>query len=108
MMEWASSQLVSYSLLAWSLYLSITVVAAYFARAWGIIAGHIAIAFVIIWFDLQWIQTAMHAPGWNGTPDMDVVFHLGVWMRVLLINTVLLPLAFLTRWLSIRQIAGHQ
>ena len=42
--------------------------------------------------------------GWDGVPDMDIIFQFGVLLRVVLINTVLLPLALFARWMSRRRI----
>jgi hypothetical protein len=102
-MPWISHQLLSYPLAAWAVFLAITIIAAFAGRGWGIFAGHFAVAFAVMWFDVQWIQSEMAVPDWGGAPDQDFIFMIGVVIRVLLINAVLLPIAFLFRWLSLRR-----
>lgn len=99
---WMLGELQSYQLLPWSIFISITVGAACFGRGWVIVVGHIPVAVAVLYFDLQWIQAEMHAPDWDGTPDQDIVFMFGVVLRVILINTVLLPLALGVRWIASR------
>ena len=103
-MAWALSQLLSYSVHTWLLFLLITIAAAYIGRGCGIVAGHIMIAFAVLWFDVRWIQAEMNSPGWDGVPDLDIIFQIGVLLRVVLINTVLLPLALFVRWMPRRRI----
>jgi len=43
--------------------------------------------------DVWWIQSEMNKPDWSGTPDMDILFHFGLFGRVGSINLLLLPLA---------------
>ncbi len=103
-MTWALSQLLSYPVHSWVLFVLITIAAAYIGHGGGIVAGHIMIAFAVLWFDVRWIQAEMNAPGWDGVPDVDVIFQFGVLLRVVLIDTVLLPLALFARWMSRRRI----
>ena len=53
---------------------------------------------MIVVSDMQWIETEMRRSGWDGTPDMDAGFFLGVLMRILLVNTVLLPITGIGLW----------
>jgi hypothetical protein len=92
---WAFSQLISYGVLPWVLFLAITFAAAYLLRVPGIFLGHLLVAIAIVVFDVQWIQSEMHKPGWDGQPDQDFVFMIGVLLRILLINTVLLPVSLI-------------
>jgi hypothetical protein len=61
-------------------------------------------AFAVLFFDVRWIQAEMNAPGWDGVPDMDIIFQFGVLLRVVLINVVLLPVALFARWMSLRRV----
>jgi hypothetical protein len=97
------SQLCSYDFVPWLAFVTITAAASYLGRGLGIVVGHFAVACTVLWLDFQWIQSEMNAPGWNGTPDMDIISHIGVFLRAVLINAVLLPIALLCRWLSLRQ-----
>jgi hypothetical protein len=51
------------------------------------------IAIAIIALDLKWVQAAMRKPGWDGQPDADFVFALEVMVRIMLINSLLLPVS---------------
>ena len=88
-MNWALLQLVSYDIVAWLAFVAITIAASYFGRGPGIIAGHFVVALAILWLDYQWIRSAMAAPEWDGAPDMDAVFYIGVFLRVLLDHQLL-------------------
>ncbi|HYE17658.1 MAG TPA: hypothetical protein VEA69_04395 [Tepidisphaeraceae bacterium] len=92
-MDWAISQLLSYGVGAWILFLTVAMLAAYALRGPGVFLGHIVIAAIVAGLDHHWIRTEMDRPGWNGQPDQDVVFMLGVLIRVVLVNTALLPLS---------------
>jgi len=95
------SQLASYGIVGWLVFVAIAFVAARLGRFWGVIAGHVLIAVIVAVLDLLWIQAQMHRPGWDGQPDQDAVFKIGVLIRVLLVNTFLLPASALG-WLSRR------
>ena len=101
-MPWMLHQLLSYSPIAWLTFLCITAIAAFAGRGWGIIAGHVAVAFAVLWFDVQWVQSEIAELDWDGTPDQDIVFLVGVAIRVVLVNAALLPAAILFRRLSLR------
>jgi hypothetical protein len=91
---WAASQLISFPFLWWCVFVSVAATTAYLWRLRGILAGQIVVAVAVAGLDIQWVQTAMSAPGWSGSPDMDIFFSFGVTLRVVLINTVLLPVSF--------------
>jgi hypothetical protein len=89
------SQLLSYSILTWLGFIAVAFIAARYLGWPGVILGHIALAAVIFGLDYRWIQSEMAKPGWAGQPDMDAVFFIGVLIRIILINTVLLPISVL-------------
>jgi len=93
---WIISQLLSYSILTWLGFIAIAFIDARYLGWTGVILGHIAIAVVVSCLDVRWIRSEMSKPGWTGQPDMDIVFHLGVLISILLINTVLLPIGVVT------------
>jgi hypothetical protein len=70
--RWALSQLVSYG-----------------------VAPHLLVAVAVVLLDVQWIQSEMREPGWSGEPDQDIVFAIGVLLRVVLVNAVLLPVGLI-------------
>lgn len=57
--------------------------------------GHFVVALIVCLLDIRLVATAMRAPDWDGTPDMDIVFYFGVIVRVLLINALLLAVSYL-------------
>jgi hypothetical protein len=91
------SQLTTYGIIAWLVFITIAFLAAYLSRFWGIIAGHILIALIVAALDLHWIHAEMRKPGWDGQPDQDIVFTIGLLIRIILINTSLLPASALGR-----------
>jgi hypothetical protein len=92
---WAFSQLTSYGVWPWVLFVAIALVAALLLRVPGIFLGHVLVAVAVVIFDVQWIQSEMRKPGWDGQPDQDFVFMMGVAVRIVLINTTLLPVSVL-------------
>lgn len=86
-------QLLTYSPMSWFLFVAIAALTGYFGRLLGILAGQILIAALILFFDFLWIRAEMAAPGWDGSPDQDAVFLFGVVLRIVMINTCLLPIS---------------
>jgi hypothetical protein len=97
-LNFAISQILSYDPLSWVVFIAIAFSTARYLPCWCIPAGHIVTALVIAGLDLAWIHAEMSRPGWDGIPDQDIVFFFGVFFRVLLINTVLLPLSGIGVW----------
>lgn len=95
---WIISQLTSYSALEWALFIAVTYSTARYLPWWCIPVGQLAVAFIIYWLDIDWITTEMNRPDWHGTPDMDIVFTIGVCIRIVLLNTTLLPIGFIGIW----------
>jgi len=96
-LQWLVWQIMAYRPLAWCAFVALAFLLARLLRLPGIILGHLLIGAAIVVLDLQWIQTEMHRPGYdpiNG-PDQDFVFMIGVGLRVVLINTMLLPVSTL-------------
>ncbi len=99
MTSWAISQLASYGEWAWALFIAVAFVAACFVRVRGILLGHLLVAIAVATLDVRWVRTEMGKPGWDGQPDQDIVFAIGVLLRVVLINGVLLPVSMVGLWL---------
>ena len=62
---------------------------------WGILLGQFVVAAIVGWQDVEWVQAEMRKPGWDGAPDLDVIFAIGLLIRIVLINVALLPLTIL-------------
>ncbi len=110
MLQFIIDQLLPYHLLVWCGFIAIAFVA---AKQWlllGIIGGQLVIAVTIAVMDIRWIQAEMRAPAWNPLdgPDMDVVFIIGVLLRVVLVVAVLLPVNALGVMTRRRQKESHE
>lgn len=91
--QWTLSQLLSYGVRPWLLFLIIASVAAYLLRAPGVFLGHLIVGGAVVILDVRWIQSETNEPGWDGLPDQDFVFIIGVVARILLVNITLLPIS---------------
>ena len=100
---WVLWQLLSYSIVSWLAFALIVFCTARCGGWWLIPLGHIGVASIIVFLDVRWIQEAMAEPGWNGVPDMDIIFATGVMARILIINTALLPVTASGIWLRQRK-----
>jgi cation transporter-like permease len=105
-------QLLSYSVLAWLAFVAVTVAFSASGKVPGMILGHCIVAAIVLALDIHWVRTAMASPTYNPNTDPDfdgvfvVVFPIGVLLRVIAINTVLLPVAFGAIWLR-QQVAAR-
>ncbi|WNO11274.1 hypothetical protein [Teredinibacter sp. KSP-S5-2] len=86
------SQLLGYSFLTWIAWLVLSVVLPYCSNFKGFVVGYLLIILSIPVLDVIWIQSEMGRPGWEGNPDMDVIFYLGVLFRTALVCAVLTPI----------------
>ncbi len=82
----------------WLVFLVTCYVVARFSFTWCIPCAHLAVASLIFYLDIRGLRVEMNRPEWNGVPSMDGVFMLGVVIRVLLVNTLLLPATALGAW----------
>ena len=89
------SQIFCYSILTWVVLVVITFVAARYGKWPGLIAGQILAAFIVLYQDAAWMSAKLDGPG---LPDDGPGFEFGCLARIVLINTVLLPIA----WLAFR------
>jgi 4-amino-4-deoxy-L-arabinose transferase-like glycosyltransferase len=92
---WVFLQLVSYGVWPWLLFVAIALASAYLLRVPGIFFGHLLVAIAVVVFDVQWIQSEMRKPGWDGQPDQDLVFMTAMVLRIVLVNMTLLPISIL-------------
>lgn len=93
--------LESYGILWWLA----CVVVAYSLPRFGGLVGLLGALIV----DLLWIQSEMHRPGWDGQPDQDFVLIIGVLLRIVFVNSVLLPIGFVGfwKWAVVRERERH-
>jgi hypothetical protein len=88
--------LAQYGVLRWIIFACVTFVSVRYARWLGMFVAHCVVAVIIAQHDIRWIEAAMKAPGWDGAPDMDGIFWVGVAIRIVLVNSLLLPVAFIS------------
>ena len=90
---WIFWQLISYPVAVWTGFIALAYVVARWLDVPGVVLGHLLIAIAIFALDFKWVQGEIRKPGWDGQPDADFVFALGVLARIVLINSVLLPVS---------------
>ena len=96
------SQLGAYSIVTWLVFIALAFFVARYLPWWCIPLGHLLVVVILFYLDVRWIQAEMNKPDWNGTPDMDLIFDIGVLVRAFLINTLLLPVSWWGFWLRRR------
>jgi len=53
------------------------------------------VAVLMFYLNVMWVQAEMDKPGWGGSPDMDIVFLFGVFVRIVLVSLILWPVALI-------------
>lgn len=96
MVEWIVLQLLSYPPLCWLLFVEIALLASYFGGCVGILVGCFVVASAVLVLDIDYAMTHAYM-------DMDIVFTMGVMLRAVLINGVLLPVSALGAFLKRRR-----
>lgn len=89
-MPWMIFQLLSYSPMTWLVFVAVAYAGARMGRIPGVFLGHILIAMMVFGLDLHWVHSEMERADWDGAADYDIVLLIGVVLRVLLINTLLM------------------
>ena len=87
----------------WLLFAAIVYLHARHSPWWCLPVSHLVIAGIIYIRDVTLIQAEMNKPGWDGAPDMDLIFALGVFSRIFFVNLVLLPISVFGYWRQRRQ-----
>ncbi|WP_372370959.1 hypothetical protein [Candidatus Uabimicrobium sp. HlEnr_7] len=88
-------QVFTYGFFVWFLWIAISFCVAFYGGKIGVLFGHVVIGVFIVSCDLYWIQESMIKPDWNGVPDMDIIFCIGVVIRVIIVNSLLLGVSVL-------------
>src|SRR3989442_792108 len=97
-----------YSALWWSVIVLISYCVARYARWWCIPIGYLAVAAIIRTVDVAWIRYEMSRPDWDGAPDMDIVFAIGLFTRIGFMSIAMLPVTFIGVWLRKRRIVARR
>jgi hypothetical protein len=53
------------------------------------------VAALVFYLNASWIEAEMAKPGWNGSPDLDIVFLFAVLFRIALVSIILSPIAII-------------
>ena len=88
--------LAAYGAVRWAMFAGITFVLVRYTGWLGMFISHCVVAVLIAQHDIAWVQAAIKAPGWDGAPDMDLIFWIGVAFRVVVVNCLLLPIALIS------------
>lgn len=90
----------------WLVFAAIIYCVARYGPWWCILSGHLAVAVIIGQMHVAWITHEMSRPGWDGEPDMDIIFAIGLFTQVGFVSLVLLPVTTIGVWLKRRH--AHQ
>ncbi|EMB18947.1 putative membrane protein [Rhodopirellula europaea 6C] len=66
-----------------------TSLASYLWAGRGFVLSVLLVGAAYAILDQRWIRSEIDAPGWNGTPDQDAVFYLGVTIRLAFMSVIL-------------------
>ena len=91
-----------YGLPLWCCFIAIAFCSTRYLRWAGLLLGPAALAIFICLLDAHWIFDQMKSHAESGRAA-DPAFVLGVLIRVLLFNTLLLPASILGLWLALRR-----
>lgn len=96
--SWIVEQLLTYSPISWLAFVGIVYGSARLGAVRGVLCGYAVLLALVAALDLYWIQGEMSKPGWDGSPDQDIIFHFGVMLRAVAISVVVTPAAGLGLW----------
>lgn len=85
-------QLVSYGWLSWLAFAGVAFTSSFQWRLRGFCVAVLVVCAVIVIQDLCWIRSEMSRPGWDGVPDQDGIFLIGVLIRCTLVSVLLIPI----------------
>lgn len=83
----------------WVLFVIIAIFLAWLANVRFVAVLFVVIPCIVVWLDINWVKLAMADPSWDGAPDLDAIFMIGLLLRLFLIITVLLVVYSLSRTL---------
>lgn len=92
-----------YSPIWWGVIVLISFCVARYTRWWCIPIGYLAVAAIIDRVDVAWIHYEMSKPGWDGTPDRDIVFAIGMMVRIGFMSAAMIPVTVVGVWLRRRR-----
>lgn len=96
LLQYLCYQILSYGFW-WILFLAVTIFLARLERKRFLVIILLAIPPLVYALDIQWIRSEMAEPDWDGAPDMDIIFMIGMLLRIGLITTLLFIVYFVSR-----------
>ncbi|MDB5340925.1 MAG: hypothetical protein JWN70_6544 [Planctomycetaceae bacterium] len=87
--------LPTYGIMWWLIFAAVAFCTARYGFWWSVPVGHIVTAVIIYVLDVMWAQAVMQKPDSNWDGDLDMLFACGILVRVLMVNTLLLPITVL-------------
>jgi hypothetical protein len=85
------NQMAVNSVVWWCLFSAIVYCVARYTRWWCIPIGYLTVVAIICVVDVSWVRHEISRPGWEGEPDMDKVFAIGMFARMVFTCAALLP-----------------
>ena len=99
-------QFMEICLTGWPSWLIIAVLAYCFARYthWACIPISLLLIVAFVYFrDCYWMHLEMTRPDWNGQPDMDGIWAIGEFIRIVFVMLAVTPLILIGIWLRRRK-----
>ncbi len=96
------------SIALWVIFAVLVYSVARYAPLWFLPFGHFAVACIIYQMHIVWIDHEMRRPDWDGLPDMDFLFAIGVFAEIYFVFKVLSPVTaagVYLKWRHPRQIS---
>lgn len=87
----------------WSVFAALVYTVARYAPKWCLPLGHLTVAIIVYQRHMAWIEHEMHRPGWDGEPDIDIIFAIGLFWDAASVCIALLPVTALGIYLRWRQ-----
>lgn len=88
-------ELLADGLWLWVIWIAVTFISARKGGWQGVLVAHFVVAVMVVASDVAWVQAEINKPEWTGSPDQDLLFHWGCLFRVILVNSLLLPVGIL-------------
>jgi hypothetical protein len=86
----------------WLVFGALTYCLARYGPWWCIPFGYLAVAVIIDQMHVAWITHEMSRLGWDGEPDMDIIFVYGILAHIGRVWMGLLPITIIAVWLKRR------
>jgi len=77
----------------WAAFVGLVYCAARYTPWPCIPVAFLVVAALVFYLDVRMVEAEMAKPDWDGTPDQDMVFLLGVLLRIVLVSIILSPVA---------------